>query len=138
MKLASPCLLLLGLVAPCLGIRIPTTTLPNGIVSDSYEGIVTASGGCAPYTWSLISGSLPAGLKMQTYTNTSVLVVYGNPTRAASYTFELAAKGCGGHSAKASYTVVVQAKAYHAVDLSWVPSTTKDVKGAPTASLGVQ
>jgi hypothetical protein len=129
MKLASPCLLLLAFVAPCMGIRIPTTTLPNGIVSNSYYGIILVSGGCAPYTWSVVSGSLPPGVSLKTSKGTSALGLYGRPTRAASYTFEVSAKGCGGNVANASYTVVVQSAPDHVVDLNWVASKTKDVVG---------
>ena len=129
MKLASPSLLLLALVAPCLGMSIPTTTLPNGIVDNSYYGVVITSGGCAPNTWSVVAGTLPPGLSLKASKSTSELGLYGKPTKAAKYTFELAAKSCHGLVAKASYTVAVQAAPYHVVDLQWKASKTKDVVG---------
>lgn len=129
MKLASPCFLLLALVAPCMGMRIPTTALPNGIVSNSYYGVVLVSEGCAPYTWSVVSGSLPPGLNIKSSKSTSELGLYGKPTIAAKYTFQLAAKSCHGQVAKASYTVAVQATPNHVVDLNWKASKTKDVMG---------
>jgi Putative Ig domain len=129
MKLASPCLLLLALVAPCMGIQIPTTALPNGIISSGYYGVILVSGGCAPYTWSVVSGSLPPGLSMKTSKGTSALGLYGRPTKAATFTFEVSARGCGGNVANASFTVVVQSAPNHVVDLSWVASKTKDVVG---------
>lgn len=128
MKL-SPCFLLLALVAPCLGVSIPTTTLPNGIVSENYLGVVLVSGGCAPYRWSVVSGSLPPGLNIKASKSTSELGLYGKPTKAASYTFQLSAKSCQGQTAKASYTVTVQAHPNHVVDLGWKASRTKDVVG---------
>ena len=129
MKLASPCLLLLAFVVPCVGIQIPTTALPNGVVSDSYYGVILVSGGCAPYTWSVVSGSLPPGLSIHASKATSALGLYGKPTTASTYTFGISAKGCGGQVANASYTVVVQAAPNHVVDLNWVASKTKDVVG---------
>ena len=128
MKL-SPCFFLLALVAPCLAITIPTTTLPNGIVSENYLGVVQVSGGCAPYTWSVVSGSLPPGLRIKPSKSTSELGLYGQPTKAAKYTFQLGAKSCHGQVAKASYTVTMQALPNHVVDLNWKASKTKDVAG---------
>jgi len=129
MKLTSPCFLLLALVAPCLGISIPTTTLPNGIVDDGYYGVVLVSGGCTPYSWNVVSGSLPPGLNIKSSKSTSDLGLYGKPTKAAKYTFQLAAKSCHGQIAKASYTVTIQALPNHVVDLGWKASKTKDVVG---------
>ena len=35
--------------------------LPGGVVSAPYATTLAATGGVLPYTWSLYSGSLPAG-----------------------------------------------------------------------------
>ena len=131
MKLASPSLLLLALVVPCFGgtIQIQTTVLPNGILRDAYTGLVTVTGGCAPFTWSVASGSLPTGINTKTSGNTGAFLLYGNPKTAASFTFTVSAKACNGTTAQRSYTVVIQSAANHIVDLSWVSSTTKDVVG---------
>ena len=43
---------------------ITTTSLPNGIVGTPYSQPLTATGGVTPRTWSLDSGSLPAGLTL--------------------------------------------------------------------------
>ena len=45
-------------------LSIETINLPNGIVGGSYNGGFIAEGGVPPYTWSLASGSLPAGLTL--------------------------------------------------------------------------
>lgn len=47
-----------------LPLNILTTTLPNGQVSSAYNHALTAEGGTGSYTWSLASGSLPAGLTL--------------------------------------------------------------------------
>lgn len=131
MKLASPSLLLLALVVPCLGanIQIQTTVLPNGILSDAYYGLVTVTGGCAPFTWSVASGSLPTGVTTKPSKNTGAFLLYGIPKTSNSFAFTVSAKACNGASAQQSYTVVIQRAANHVVDLSWVPSITKDVVG---------
>lgn len=131
MRPASPSLLILALVVPCMGasIQIQTTVLPNAILSDPYYAIVTVAGGCAPFTWNVASGSLPTGVKTRTSKNTGAFVLYGKPATASSFNFTVSAKACNGTSAQQSYTVVVQSASNHQVDLSWDASTTGNVVG---------
>jgi hypothetical protein len=49
-------------------LTITTASLPNGQLNTAYSVTLTASGGTAPYTWSLISGTLPAGLSLSAST----------------------------------------------------------------------
>jgi uncharacterized repeat protein (TIGR03803 family) len=64
-------------------LSITTTTLPNGAVGQGYSTILAATGGLAPYTWSITSGSLPAGLSL----NGSTGVVSGTPTEPGTANF---------------------------------------------------
>src|SRR6185503_5957140 len=57
-----------------------TNTLPNGTVGVAYSAPIDASGGTTPYTCSISSGSLPAGLTLTGCT------VGGTPTTAGSST----------------------------------------------------
>ncbi len=68
-------------VAPA-GLIVTTTSLPNGQVGVPYSATLLASGGAAPYTWSLVSGAMPAGLSF----NTSTGVISGTPTATVSAT----------------------------------------------------
>src|SRR5580704_3345350 len=43
---------------------IVTTSLPSGTMGAAYATTLQASGGKPPYSWSLKSGSLPAGLSL--------------------------------------------------------------------------
>ena len=45
--------------------RIETDTLPSGNVGVVYEASIEVTGGATPLTWSLASGSLPAGLTLE-------------------------------------------------------------------------
>jgi hypothetical protein len=56
---------------------VTTTSLPYGIVGSAYSQTLTATG-TAPITWSLDSGSLPAGLSLSPSG-----VISGTPTAAA-------------------------------------------------------
>jgi hypothetical protein len=64
----------------------PSGTLPNGQVGATYTAslptILGVSGGIPPYNWTVSSGSLPAGLTLQ-----SSGVVAGTPSAAGSSNF---------------------------------------------------
>ena len=58
-------------------ISITTTSpLASGSVGAAYSQTLTATGGSPPYTWSVASGSLPAGLSL----NASTGAITGTPT----------------------------------------------------------
>jgi len=61
-------------------LAITTTSLPNGQVGSPYGGPLAASGGTPPYTWTLTSGTLLAGLTL----NSSTGLISGVPTALAS------------------------------------------------------
>ena len=45
-------------------LSVSTTSLPNGTQSIAYNQSLVAVGGTAPYSWSLLSGTLPSGLTL--------------------------------------------------------------------------
>lgn len=61
-------------------VTITTTSLPNGQVGTTYNETLAAAGGTAPYSWSLTSGTLPAGLSL----SASSGAISGTPTAAAT------------------------------------------------------
>src|SRR6185437_1516949 len=67
-------------------LTITTSALPNGQVGKAYSAMLAASGGTAPMTWTLTSGTLPAGLALNAQTG----AITGTPTAtvaAAALTF---------------------------------------------------
>lgn len=68
-------------VAPAT-LVVATTSLPGAQVGVSYSVQLQASGGTPPYTWSMASGSLPAGLTLS-----SSGVISGTPLTAGSASF---------------------------------------------------
>src|SRR6202007_1249394 len=54
-----------------------------GNMGGPYDEVLTASGGKAPYTWSIAAGSLPTGLTLAASTGT----ITGTPNAAGSFTF---------------------------------------------------
>jgi hypothetical protein len=73
-----------GVVLP-FNLFITTSSLPNGSVGTKYHEQLAASGGNAPYTWSVEKGfgKLPAGLTL----NASTGVISGKPTSDQTSTF---------------------------------------------------
>ncbi|MHC4712700.1 MAG: putative Ig domain-containing protein, partial [Planctomycetota bacterium] len=64
-------------------LNITTTSLPDGYVNTFYSQTMVATGGVAPYTWSVFSGSLPAGLSL----NSSTGEISGTPTTEETANF---------------------------------------------------
>ncbi|WP_211233191.1 Ig domain-containing protein [Solirubrobacter soli] len=62
------------------GISITTASLPSAQKDEAYDQALTALGGTAPYTWAVESGTLPAGLSLDTSTGH----VSGTPTTVES------------------------------------------------------
>jgi hypothetical protein len=62
---------------------IATASLPDGGVSVAYSATLTASGGTAPYSWSIFSGTLPAGVTLDGNTG----IIAGTPTAAGKSSF---------------------------------------------------
>ena len=57
-------------------LALTTASLPAGVVGTAYNQTLAATGGMTPYTWTVSSGSLPAGLSL----NASSGAITGTPT----------------------------------------------------------
>ncbi|HLY18876.1 MAG TPA: putative Ig domain-containing protein, partial [Bryobacteraceae bacterium] len=67
---------------------VQTASLPNGLAGAAYNQTLTANGGTAPLNWAVSSGSLPAGLTL----NTATGAITGTPTTAATSNFNVTVK----------------------------------------------
>ena len=85
-------------------LSITTTSLPAGAQGATYNQVLGAAGGQQPYTWSLTSGSLPAGLTLSTNPD-STATINGNPTGQGPSTFTLQVKDSQGNVAMQTYSV---------------------------------
>src|ERR1022692_1927618 len=70
----------------------------SGQVGTPYSSTLAASGGCMPYTFSIISGSLPPGLTL----NTNTGAITGTPTQAGSFPYVAQVTDCAGRTADTS------------------------------------
>ena len=88
--------------AACPVITIAPPTAPNGTVGVAYTQTLTATGGTGPYTFSVISGALPAGLTL-----TAGGVLAGTPTTPGTSTFTIRATDGAGCPGFVTYTMVI-------------------------------
>ncbi len=47
-----------------LPLVVSSTSIPTAIISKTYSATLAATGGQAPYTWAIVSGTLPNGISM--------------------------------------------------------------------------
>uniref|UniRef100_UPI003F4C27A9 putative Ig domain-containing protein n=1 Tax=Xanthomonas cannabis TaxID=1885674 RepID=UPI003F4C27A9 len=76
------------LVVAGAAVNLPATTLAPGTAGQAYSAAITpASGGIAPYTYTLAAGVLPAGITV----NSATGALSGTPTAPGTYNFTLTA-----------------------------------------------
>lgn len=85
-------------------ITILPTTLPNVSIGALYNQTVSASGGTGPYTFSIVSGTLPIGLTLNPSTG-AITGIYNGAPGSASFTIQATDQGALGCSASRSYTI---------------------------------
>ena len=72
-----------------------TNTLPNGVVGTAYSQSLSATGGTEPYSWSITSDSLPAGISLIPTSG----VLSGIPNVAATSVFTVGVMDANGATA---------------------------------------
>lgn len=88
-----------------LALHVTTTTLPNGSTNAAYPATtLQASGGVAPFTWTVTSGSLPAGLSLA-----ADGAISGTPTtmETSNFTVQVADSETTPMTATASLSITV-------------------------------
>jgi len=65
-----------------LSLAISTTSLPPGVVGNAYSQIFVATGGTAPYAWTVTAGVPPPGLDLS-----ATGVISGTPTTVGTFSF---------------------------------------------------
>jgi alpha-tubulin suppressor-like RCC1 family protein len=79
-----------------------TIALSDAVVAQPYAVTLNATGGNAPYTWSVTSGALPPGLSLS-----SAGSISGTPTTPATASFTVTVHDSVGATATAPLTLVV-------------------------------
>ena len=87
---------------------ISTTSLPAGNQGTPYSGTVSATGGVAPFNWSISSGSLPTGLSLGASTSNSVMIT-GNPGTQGTFNFTIKITDASGASGTEPLSITINA-----------------------------
>ena len=97
----------------CPVITLSPATLPTGRVGVAYSQQITASGGTAPYAFSVTSGTLPAGLTLS-----SGGLLSGTPTAVGSSTVTIQGTDANNCPGVTTYVVVIAAAACPVITLA--------------------
>ena len=88
---------------PDSSVRITATQLPSGKVRYPYQTSLSASGGKEPYTWSVVSGSIPSGLLLDAATG----AILGTPSEIGAFSLRIQVSDMDAHSSSASFTIQI-------------------------------
>jgi|WetSurMetagenome_2_1015567.scaffolds.fasta_scaffold33541_3 hypothetical protein len=96
-------------------LQITSPNLPAGEVGKTYNATLIASGGKAPYVWSIASGTLPRGITL----NPATGLLSGKPTTAGSTTLtvKVTDKSTVMRSATRSITVTINSEPQRKVEI---------------------
>jgi hypothetical protein len=84
-------------------LEVATSSVPSAVIATPYSTSLAANGGVPPYQWSIVSGSLPAGLKLTASTGT----VSGSATLAGTFTFSVQAADADLQTARKSLSLQI-------------------------------
>jgi hypothetical protein len=106
-------------------VRPGNPNLPTGLVGRPYNRAFTASGGIAPYTFSVSAGALPAGLTLDPATG----VLSGTPAASGALSFEVRATDTAGCAGSQDYVLTINCPTISLSPLN--PNLPNGVAGAP-------
>jgi len=115
-KTSSP--LTLSVLPPTLSMS--PSTLPTPVVAIAYSQTMSTSGGTAPYSYAVTSGTLPSGLALSPSG-----VLAGTPTGGGAVAFSITATDTAGFSTTQSYVMTVG-----------VPMVTMSPTAVPNGTVG--
>lgn len=80
---------------------------PGLCAGDAYSTTLQIDGGTAPFTWSIVSGTLPSGLTGAVQTNTRQFVVSGTTASIGNQTIQVRATDSLGNMMQKQFTISV-------------------------------
>ncbi|MGA8492814.1 MAG: Ig domain-containing protein, partial [Terriglobales bacterium] len=121
-------------------LTITTTSLPGGILGVPYDSFINAAGAPAPFTWTIISGSLPPGLTFQTTSTSTSAEILGTPTVLGTSNFTVQVEDSSDAIVTQALSIVINRPPPLSVATGSLPAGTVNVPYSQTlqASSGVQ
>jgi chitodextrinase len=122
-------------IAPTIATICP---LPTGTVGTDYNQTLAASGGTAPYTWTISSGALPPGLNL----NSATGIISGTPGTADTYNFIIRCTGANSSYSEIGCSVTIDSPITRVIGLSGdldfgvVPTNTVGTRTLTIANSG--
>ncbi len=107
---------------PNLTLVCPANT---GTVGLAYSSAAVATGGVAPYTFSIASGSLPPGLTL----NPSTGAITGTPSSEGTFSFSIEVTDSDGYSVKVACTIVIKTCGTSLTPINYTVTETKSNVG---------
>ena len=92
-----------SLAGPPTPIVSTLSPLPGGLAGIPYSVPLTASGGAAPYGWSISAGSLPSGLALGATTG----LISGTPQASGSFAFTVQVTDTNGVESQTPFTLAI-------------------------------
>lgn len=99
-------------ITPKSPLAITNATLPEGNINTPYTAALAATGGVTPYQWSLSSGTLPAGIQLQTGSG----VLTGMTASAGSYPITATVTDSSGRRASLPFTLTMSSSSASGFD----------------------
>ena len=94
---------------PTTPLTIATPAVANGTVGTAYQQTIQATGGRAPFSWSLSAGTLPPGLNLGSTSSQSLLISGLPVTAQTSANFTISVKDSSGNTDAQQYTIGIAA-----------------------------
>jgi hypothetical protein len=110
-----------GATNPPAALAVTTASLPGGNVGSGYSATLAASGGTTPYSWSIATGTLPAGLSL----NSASGAITGTPTAAVSsdqVTVQVRDSSAPAQTKSTSLSIVISAAGALAITTTALPA----------------
>jgi hypothetical protein len=108
-------------VAAAPALTVTTASLPAGTQYLAYSATLAASGGLAPYTWSIPGGGLPPGLTLDTATG----AISGIPSTAGAFGFTAQVTDAASQTATKGLAISVTAAPPLAIATTALPGGTQ-------------
>ncbi|RBJ82244.1 IPT/TIG domain/outer membrane autotransporter barrel domain-containing protein [Pseudomonas sp. MWU12-2534b] len=120
---SSPATVTITVSAPTL--VLTPASLGAGTAGSAYSATLSTSGGSAPYSYSISSGSLPAGLSL----NTASGLISGTPTTSGTSNLTITATDANGATGSQAYSITIAAVAIS------VPATSQILAAGQSATV---